>query len=70
MTNNNTTTRSTKMTKLTTNDVQNILLDHYGYGSSAKTISAAYGISVSHARKIINRKVWKNVRIKNTSDFN
>ena len=51
------------MTKLNENDISNILLDHYGYGVSAKGISEAYGISVSHARKIIKRQVWKEVTI-------
>ena len=56
-------TKETTMAKLNENDISNILLDHYGYGVSAKGISEAYGISVSHARKIIKRQVWKDVTI-------
>ncbi len=62
MTNNNT-TKGTKMTKLNENDIRNILLDHYGYGATAKEVSQSYGISVSHAKRIIDRKAWKEVRV-------
>jgi len=62
MTNNNTTKGET-MTKLNENDIRNILLDHFGYGATPKEISQSYGISVGHAKRIIDRKAWKEVRI-------
>ena len=60
---NNNTTKDAKMTKLNENDIRNILLDHFGEGATAKEISQSYGISKSHAKRIIDRKTWKGVSI-------
>ena len=55
------------MKKLNENDVRNILLDHFVFGASAQWIADNYAISVTHARRIIARKVWKHVTIKPTN---
>jgi len=61
--NSNNNRNITKFVKLTPSDIQNIFIDNY-LGLSKSYIARKYNIAPSNVTFILNRKTWKNVKIK------